>query len=362
MVTTVHGSDGAREVLLGTTRSADAWDPYFVERFLRRGAYLIPHGEMDWEGVPSHVPELEPSSDPDAWHPEDALMVPMRGADGTLLGVVSVDEPESGLRPTDEELDVLVAFAEHVAGAIEAAQDVAAAARDRASLAQLLEVSASLVDLESVDSVLAAVAKGIQDALEFEKVAVCLATEEGGYVPAGTAGWAPGAPELDFRISTSDLDALFAPEFETEGCWLVDHATASKLVASGSQYRSQRNGRGPLAWNRHWLIVPLIERDGSRSRLHLGGRPRGLPASFPRAAPGAPNVREPGNDGDSGRGGLRDAQCPQHRAGGAARHRGALARAAKTPTACSPRSCRARARSSARRTGFSRSSIRRPTG
>ena len=50
MVTTVHGSDGAREVLLGTTRRADAWDPYFVERFLRRGAYLIPHGEMDWDG------------------------------------------------------------------------------------------------------------------------------------------------------------------------------------------------------------------------------------------------------------------------------------------------------------------------
>ena len=78
-------------------------------------------------------------------------MVPMRGADGTLLGVVSVDEPESGLRPTDEELDVLVAFAEHVIGAIEAAQDAAAAARDRASLAQLLDVSASLVDLDSVD-------------------------------------------------------------------------------------------------------------------------------------------------------------------------------------------------------------------
>ena len=105
-----------------------------------------------------HVPELEPSSDPDAWHPEDALMVPMRGADGTLLGVVSVDEPESGLRPTDEELDVLVAFAEHVIGAIEAMQDAAAAARDRASLAQLLDVSASLVELESVDDVLQAVA------------------------------------------------------------------------------------------------------------------------------------------------------------------------------------------------------------
>ncbi len=129
VVTTVHGSDGARQLLLGKTRLPDAWDGYFVERYLRRGAYLLLNGEGDWEGMTFHVPELEPSSDPDAWHPEDALMVPMRDADGTLLGVVSVDEPQSGLRPTDEELEVLVAFAEHVIGAIEAVQDADAARR-----------------------------------------------------------------------------------------------------------------------------------------------------------------------------------------------------------------------------------------
>ena len=118
-VVTVHGNERAREALLGSTRTAGAWTPFLAERFHRRGAYLIAHDEADWERVPSYVPELEIGSDPDAWHPEDALIVPMRGADGTLLGVVSVDEPESGLRPTDEELDVLVAFAEHVGGALE---------------------------------------------------------------------------------------------------------------------------------------------------------------------------------------------------------------------------------------------------
>ncbi|MGZ8781961.1 MAG: GAF domain-containing protein, partial [Gaiellaceae bacterium] len=265
VVTTVHGSEDARDALLGTTREPDAWNLCFVERFLRRGAYLIPCGEGDWGSVTSHVPDLELSSDPDAWHPEDALLVPMRAPDGTLLGVVSVDEPESGLRPTDEEIDVLVAFAQHVADAIETVQAAAAAARDRVALARLLEVSASLVDLDSVDLVLAAVARGIQDALAFEKVVVCLATEDGGFVPAGMAGWEADASDLEFTISSSDLDALFVPEFETEGCYLVDHETASALVTTGSQYRSQRNGKGPSAWNRHWLVVPLIERDGARS-------------------------------------------------------------------------------------------------
>ena len=262
-VSTVHGSAGARAVLLGTTRSADGWAPYFAERFLRCGAYLIPHGEVDWESVPSHIPELALSSDPDAWHPEDALMVPMRGADGTLLGVVSVDEPESGRRPTDEEIAVLVAFAEHVMGAIEAAQDAAAAARDRASLAQLFEVSTSLVELDSAADVSQAVAQGIGRALKFEKVAVCL-VHDGRYSPSGTAGWGPGDPGLDFTLTDADLELLLVPAFEIEGCYLIERAEATALVGGGSRYESRRGGTGPRAWSRHWLLVPLIERGGSR--------------------------------------------------------------------------------------------------
>jgi PAS domain S-box-containing protein len=262
-VTAVHGSEGARKALLGTTRSANAWSPLFAERFLRRGAYLIPHGEGEWDGLPSHVPEFLSSSDPDAWHREDTLIVPMRGADGTLLGVVSVDEPESGLRPTDEELDVLVAFAEHVIGAIEAMQYAAAAARDRASLAQLLDVSASLVELDSADDVLQAVACGIGQALEFDKVAVCL-VRDGRFPPSGLWDWEPDDPGLEFSLTDVDLDLLFVPEFEIEGCYLIEQAVATALVGSGSTYQSQRGGAGPRAWSRHWLLVPLIERDGSR--------------------------------------------------------------------------------------------------
>jgi PAS domain S-box-containing protein len=264
-LTTVHGGEGGREALLGTTNSLEAWAPFFADRFLRRGAYLIPEGEVSYGGVAFHIPELEPNASPDAWHPEAALLVPMRGADGTLLGVVSVDEPESGLLPTDEELDVLVAFAAHVTGAIEAAQVAAAAARDRASLTQLLDVSASLVELDSADDVLQAVARGIMQALEFEKVAVCL-VRDGRLQPSGTAGWDEGAAGLDFSFDQGDLDSLFVPKFEIEGCYVIENDVARSLVPDGSTYESKRGGgAGPRAWSRHWLLVPLIERDGSRS-------------------------------------------------------------------------------------------------
>ena len=263
-VTTVHGSEAAREALIGTISPADAWTPLLAERFLRRGAYLISHDEADWDGLPFHVPDLTISENPDAWHPEDALIVPMRGTDGTLLGVISVDEPDSGLRPSDEELEVLVAFAQHVIGAIEAVQVAAAAARDRASLAQLFDLSASLVELDSVDKVLQAVASGIGHALEFEKVAVCLALD-GRFSAAGTAGWDRDDPGLDFSLTDADLDLLFVPGFEIEGCFLIEQAVAIGLVGGGSKYESRRGGAGPRAWSRHWLLVPLIEQDGSRS-------------------------------------------------------------------------------------------------
>jgi PAS domain S-box-containing protein len=264
-VVSVHGSEAARAALLGSTRSVDSWAPLLDERFNRRGAYLIPHGEIEWTEVPLlYVPDLPVGDDPDAWHPEDALIAPMRGADGALLGVLAVDEPVSGLRPGDDELDLLVAFAQHLAAALEGASAAAAARRDRAALARLLDVSASLVELESVDSVLAAVANGIREALEFDKVAVCLNGPSGAVVPAGTAGWDPDDPGLDFSFEAHEIDILFVPEFEVEGCYLIGHRTANALVSSGSHYASVYNGAGPRAWNRHWLLVPLIERDGSR--------------------------------------------------------------------------------------------------
>jgi PAS domain S-box-containing protein len=264
-VVSVHGNEAAREALLGSTRGPDAWTPLMEERFARRGAYLIPHEEAaDWDGLPSYVPDLPVGSDPDAWHPEDALIAPMLSSGGALLGVISVDEPVSGLRPGDDELDLLVGFAQHVAAALESAQVSAAAARDRAALTRLLDVSASLLEVDSVDAVLAAVSEGIRDALGFEKVAVCLTQPDDTVLPAGTAGWDAGDPALDFSFEAADLDILFIDEFEIEGCYLIGHQTANQLVGNGSQYASVRNGAGPNAWRRHWLLVPLIERDGSR--------------------------------------------------------------------------------------------------
>ena len=62
-VTTVHGGADARERLVGDARERTMWEPLLQERFLHDGAYLIPHGEINWETYApgSYVPAGEPS-------------------------------------------------------------------------------------------------------------------------------------------------------------------------------------------------------------------------------------------------------------------------------------------------------------
>ena len=103
-VETVHGSPEGREALLGRERTWSDWEPLFDLRFERHGCFLLPWDQFDWsfDTSVSFVPDIEMADGPDAWHPEDALFVPLRHSEGHMLGIMSVDEPVSGrcARPT----------------------------------------------------------------------------------------------------------------------------------------------------------------------------------------------------------------------------------------------------------------------
>jgi diguanylate cyclase (GGDEF)-like protein len=264
-VTAVHGSEKAREALIGTVREWGDIAPLMDERFLQRGAYFIPHNEFDWDSIDgaSFVPDIAASDDPGAWHPEDALLVPLRRADGSTLGIISVDEPVSGRTPSDEELDVLVAVAAHAALAVESAQEAERAAHHRESLEHLLRVSAGLNESRSIDSILESVCHGIRSALRFEKVSIDLLDRgDGRFHVRAAAGWALDDATLSSPTSIDSISPLFDEEFDVEGCYLVPGDEAQARVRNyNPTYSSVSNGRGPYAWNHHWLLVPLYDRD-----------------------------------------------------------------------------------------------------
>jgi diguanylate cyclase (GGDEF)-like protein len=261
-VSTVHGNEAAREALIGRIHSGDEWETLLSAEFLRRGAYLVAAGSIDWSelGV-SYVPELQRSDDPDAWDPEDALFVPLRHQEGHLLGIISVDEPTSGRKPTDEQLDVLVALADHAALAVQASQEAAQAARHRRSLEELLAVSSRITSQPSTDEMLGHVCSGIRDALGFQNVCVALVDREGrAIVPVASVGWALSS--IVEPVWLEDFQPLLDRRFRREGCYLLPNDEARRLSDANFPYQSQLNGRGPWAWDRHWLVVPLRDADG----------------------------------------------------------------------------------------------------
>jgi len=263
VVTTVYGSDEAREALLGQVRQVSDWEPLLDARFLQRGAYLLPYGEFDWSGhLDAFTPDLPVSDDPNAWHPDDALFIPMRADDGTLLGIMSVDEPISGRKPAGDEIDVLVAVTEHAALAVQAAQEAARAKANSEALAHLLAVSARLNESHDTRELLRHVTEAISEALGFEKVAVqLLDRSEGTYVTFAETGFEPGQ-NLGEPMRAEQVERLLSSEL-VEECLLLPGDEASKLVPERTTgYRSQLNGRGPHAWSNHWLFVPLFDRRG----------------------------------------------------------------------------------------------------
>jgi diguanylate cyclase (GGDEF)-like protein len=261
----VIGSEDSREKLLGTSSPNETWTPLLEERFERRGAYFIPDGEFDWDslGVNTYVPDLPLSDDPDAWLSGDALFVPLRDGRGDVLGVISVDEPESERRPSDAELDALVTISRHAALAMQIAQNTANDLQHQRMLERVLEVSARLAEADDVDAVLQAVCDGIDDALGFDKVVIELAEgRDGPLTPVASTGFDVDAPSVIPGVTLESLAPLFTQEFELAGCYLMSGAVAeARLGTDVVPYRSALNGHGPHGWTGHWLMVPLIEGD-----------------------------------------------------------------------------------------------------
>jgi diguanylate cyclase (GGDEF)-like protein len=267
---TVYGSEGARAALLGKASSWEQWAPYIAARFERRGAHHVPAVAMaTLQGMAVYTPPGPPSDAPDRWDPDDLLVAMMRRANGDVLGILSVDEPVHGRRPGDEELDRLVSMAQVAALAVEQAQEARRNAGHRSALERLLSVSSRIADQRSGGGVLDAVCAGISDALRFRRVAVMLAEDGGLLRPAATAGWTLHDPVFAHAAYTLEqLKPVMQPVYERHGCYLLEREEAEGLLDLRTTiYRSQSNGRGPYAWQRHWLLVPLL---GS------GGEPRGV--------------------------------------------------------------------------------------
>ena len=117
-----EGDDDARGALLGRSAPRDMWDAWLAQ-CEPVGSLLVDYRHVGWEDdVPTWVPELTPSTEEGAWHAQDALLAPLRTQGSGLLGVISVDLPDHGLRPGPEQLELLEMYAAQASIAVDNAQ------------------------------------------------------------------------------------------------------------------------------------------------------------------------------------------------------------------------------------------------
>jgi diguanylate cyclase (GGDEF)-like protein len=277
-VETVHGSDAVREALMGSVYGWESWNRLLNPRFLQEGAYFIPNDAFDWsrdEGD-RFVPPGEPLVDgPLGWHPNDELFVPLERSDGQIVGVMSFGDPISGLRPDDEQLALAAALASHAALALETAQERERLHRHQTGLEQLLHVSSQLPQTMSTEAMLGSVCEAVREALDFDKVLIQLCEPDSGLLrPAAAAGW-PDRGTVPGGLELPVVARLFDPGFEIAGCYLVPRDQAERRVGKEQVvYQSVLNGRGPFAWNHHWLVVPLFGTDGEVRGVLWADEPR----------------------------------------------------------------------------------------
>ncbi len=83
-------------------------------------SYLIPvEQKNELQPVVTVKPGKRPKGDNDTWDPMDLAYVPLYLNDGTVIGVISLDDPVDGQRPTSEQFRQLEFFADLAAQKIE---------------------------------------------------------------------------------------------------------------------------------------------------------------------------------------------------------------------------------------------------
>ncbi|MBA3233931.1 MAG: diguanylate cyclase [Propionibacteriales bacterium] len=134
-VVAVAGSDDATRALLGGVGTVNDWHQALAVADEHGGVRFVPHDRfIEDEGLPTWVPDLPVSDDPDDWHPLDALFAPLHSVSGQLIGVLSVDLPRDGRKPGPEQCELLEMFAVQASIAIDNARLTDALRREQGRL------------------------------------------------------------------------------------------------------------------------------------------------------------------------------------------------------------------------------------
>jgi len=117
------------------------------DQWIRENVHGLPPGappdeETTYAGVPSKLPPEEMVD----WHPQDMLYAPLRTPEGKIVGILSMDDPVDGRKPTRETLMPLELFIHQAAITIENTQLIEQLKKASSQLAAYAEQLEQMVE------------------------------------------------------------------------------------------------------------------------------------------------------------------------------------------------------------------------
>ena len=250
----VKGEQESTELLLGSRAPREiimrlvggAREPF-------PGIYLLTDPSPVWDELDVvYTPDRVSATDEGHWRADDALLVMLSDAGGQPVGLVSMDEPASGLRPADRELRLVAVICSYAEQALRSARRSERAEAEKLTLARLTLNSPRLTASTTLDELYTLAAETtvelgfgnaevfVRDASELRLRARC-----------GPRSSSNGEPHL----AIDRVRLLFEAHRAQSGCWLV---AADRVPAcpEDSSLGSRCAGHGPLAWGDRRLLVP----------------------------------------------------------------------------------------------------------
>jgi diguanylate cyclase (GGDEF)-like protein len=169
---------------------------FFQEKFKISNSFFVSHRE----GVATEydLKSDQESAGDGGWHPDNYLFIPLSGADGKLLGVMSVDSPYDGQVPDVQTVGILEMFANQAAQAISNMMLYQQARVKARALETLSDISKQIGTYLEFDLLLSRMVEIIKTHFGCQQVAVLLWDEE-------QKKWMVGAPEEESRTLLSEL-------------------------------------------------------------------------------------------------------------------------------------------------------------
>lgn len=249
--TVIDADEAMRQTLKDATYTWRAIQQLMRDEYRRGRCYFIPAGAVDWNNdfpgiVVNAVRESRPQ--PDAWQPDDALFFPIELHDGEIAGVIWIDDPQDGRRPTDDTLRTLEIFANQAAVAIENARLYQAQQQHAQELERrVAERTAELVAQgRRLQAILDAAGEGIQ--IMDREARITYINPAAERITGYTAAEVVGRPT---RFATGELA-------------LPENAQAHAAILSGQSWSGvvvNRRKDGTL-YDAAITITPLLDADG----------------------------------------------------------------------------------------------------